>query len=157
VRLSRALILSSSIYLGVFSAFYSYVNYAQSIETNRLDELRSQWVGQYPHKGETVFLNEPKVKDQLQQMLGQRFEALVVGKYMEEPIDYIAGYYVLSFAANPHLIREGEWIYIIIREYTGSVHIAIKDFENQVTWKHSAESDIPPRILKMLDLWDTVR
>lgn len=147
----RALIFTSGIFLGAFSVFYSHVNDAMA--KGRLDELRSQWVGEYPHKGKTFFLTEPKIKDPLQQILGQnRFEALAAGKYLEEPIDYVAGYYVLSFAANPHLMRNEEWIYIIIREHTGSVHIAIKDSKDRVEWKHSAESEIPPRILNMLDL-----
>jgi hypothetical protein len=140
--------------------FYDHANDAQTAVTGRLNELRSQWVGQYPHKGKKFFLSESKIKDQLQQMLGQkRFEALEVGNYLEEPIDYVAGYYVLSFASNPHLMREEEWewVYIIIREHTGSAHIAIKDFEDRVQWMHSAESEIPPRILKMLDLWNIIR
>jgi hypothetical protein len=119
-----------------------------------LDDLRSQWVGQYPHKGETFFLNEPRIKDHLQKMLGQdRFESLAAGEYLEIPIDYVEGCYILSFGANPHRIREEEWVYIIIREYTGSVHTAIKDANNHIQWKHSAESEMPVRILKMLDLY----
>jgi hypothetical protein len=152
------LTITFSIFLGIFCAFYGHADNAKSAVTGRLDELRSQWVGQYPHKGDTFFLNEPKIKDPLLQMLGQnRFEALETGQYLEVPIDYVEGCYVLSFGSNPHLTQNQEWIYIIIREYTGSIHIAIKDDEDRVQWMHTAESDMPSPVLKMLDLWDSIR
>lgn len=149
----RSLTITAGIFLGIILTSHLHVGYAQSATINNLEKLRSEWVGQYPHKGKSFFLNEPRIKKPLQQFLNKdRFEALVAGNYLEEPIDYVAGYYVLSFAANLHLMQEGEWVYIIIREHTGSVHTAIKDEANRVQWKHSAESDIPLQILKMLDL-----
>ena len=152
----RALIIASSIFLSIFSTLYFHGSYAQSTATSQLEELRCQWVGQYPHKGKLFFLNEPKIKKPLQQFLSRnRFDALVSGEYLESPIDYVAGYYVLSFAPNLHLMQEEEWVYIIVREHTGSVHTVIKDSGNRVQWKHSAESDIPPQILKMLGLSET--
>ncbi len=154
----RSSVVIASIVFCILAVFHGQLNYAQPRSTDRLDELRPEWVGQYPHKGKVFFLNEPKIKDRLQQMLGQsRFEALVAGKYLEEPIDYVAGYYVLNFAANPHLMTTEEWVYIAVREHTGSMHIAIKDSQYRVMWKHSAEADIPPRLLMMLDLWDEKR
>lgn len=152
---TRALRMTSTIFFGIFLVFYCHVNYAQSTATSQLNELRCQWVGQYPHKAKKFFLNEPKIKNTLQQLLNKnRFDALVSGDYLEAPIDYVAGYYVVSFAPNLHLMQEEEWVYILIREHTGSVHVAIKDSEDRVQWKHSAESDFPFQILKMLDLPD---
>ena len=153
----RALMVTFRVFLGILPVF-AYADHAQPALTGLLDELRSQWVGQYPHKDKVFFLNEPKIKGSLLRLLGQtRFEALENGEYLEVPIDYVAGYYVLSFGSNPHLTQNQEWIYIIIREYTGSIHIAIKDDEDRVQWMHTAESDMPPPVLKMLDLWDSIR
>lgn len=149
----HSLTITARIFLSVFLTFHLPTNYAQSTTNNNLGQLRSEWVGQYPHKGKSFFLNEPRIKKTLQEFLNKdRFASLTAGNYLESPIDYVAGYYVLSFAANLHLMQEGEWVYIIIREHTGSVHTAIKDDANRVQWKHSAEIDIPLQILKMLDL-----
>lgn len=152
---SRAPIIVFCILLSVFLAFYGRVNHAQSTTNGQLEVLRSEWVGQYPHKGKRFFLNEPKIIKTIQQILNKkRLDALISGDYLESPIDFVAGYYVLSFAANLHLLEEQDWIYIIVREHTGSVHAAIKDSKNRVQWSHSAERDFPLQILRMLDLPD---
>lgn len=139
--------------LGIFLSIFLAVS-VQSETHVRLEAFRSKWVGQYPHKEGTFFLNEPKIRKITQLVLNKKqIDALASGSYLESPIDYVAGYYVLSFAANLRLMEEGGWVYVIVREHTGSMHAAIKDSNNRVEWKHSAESDLPPQILKMLDLW----
>lgn len=136
--------------------FYCQTSHAQSGTGIQLEAFRSHWVGQYPHKGKTFFLKEPKIEKTSRLVLDKKqLDAIASGEYLESPIDYVAGYYVLSFAANPRLMEESGWIYVIVREHTGSMHVATKDSKGRVGWKHSAERDLPPQILKMLDLSGT--
>lgn len=118
-----------------------------------LRDLRSKWVGEYPSKGNQNILNDPRIKEKLTPLVGtERFKHLLSGDYLMSRIDYVGGYFVLEYAANLHILPEIEHVYVIIREYTGSLHVAIQDKDDKVKWMHSNERDLPGRIQWMLGI-----
>jgi hypothetical protein len=119
-----------------------------------LRDLRGKWVGEYPSIKFQNLLKEPRIKKKIMLLLGaERYNRLLLDNhYLQSPIDYVEGHYILDYAANLHLMPKAERIYIIIREYTGSLHVAIQDDHDKVQWMHSDETDIPLKILGMLGL-----
>ncbi|MBJ6802678.1 hypothetical protein [Geomonas propionica] len=118
---------------------------------NDLRDLRRSWVGEYPSTRKQNLLNEPRLKGKLKALLGEeRYKQLLSDDYLQIPIDYVEGYFVLSYAANLHIMPKAEQVYIIIREHTGSLHVAIQDDRNKIQWMHSDEPEIPFKILEML-------
>jgi hypothetical protein len=126
----------------------------------KLGHLRCNWVGEYPTTEGKFLLDVPEVKKKIIGLMGnEKFEELQT--YSQTPINFVSGYYVIRFTTKA---TKGEdfgfkWVDVIIREYTGSIHLVTRfinnsktDTQDKLDWKHSDETDLPPEILRMLEI-----
>jgi len=129
-------------------------------KAGKLDHLRCVWVGQYPTSNDRYFLSEPEIKAKIVKLIGKE-KLASLKEYRQTPIDYVSGYYLARFSTKTRHGDDGgfEWVDVIVREYTGSIHIVMRfintskpDAKDEISQLHSDESDFPPDISRILEL-----
>ena len=116
----------------LIAIFFVSICFGMENEQSKLAKYRHAWVGKYPHDIKGLF-NLPEIKPFLINSIGEKRYKMITNptdrfnSYLEEPIDYVSGYFIMNFARSivDEEDREFEWIYIIIREYTGEITIVI--------------------------------
>ena len=98
----------------------------------KLDHLKT-WIGEHPTDEERDFLKLVEIAPTLRNLVGEELYGRLTNLrqepyYLNLPIDFVDGYFLLHYPPNGHFNTDADRVLIAVRSYTGDIHaVVIKD------------------------------